>query len=106
MSAQNLSHQQLSMFIPAHEIAKMTLGDRRPGDMSNSVTLARKLAYTKKDWVGSTGIHESIKESGVQEPVKISHRDGYVPTLTDGHHRIASAMDINPKMLIPVENIG
>jgi len=101
----SVSYQQLSMYMPAHEIAKMTMGDRRPGDTGTASVLARKLAHAKKDWVGSSDLYESIKKSGVQEPVQIRH-GMYGSTLEDGHHRVAAAMDINPNMIIPITNVS
>jgi hypothetical protein len=46
-------------------------------------------------------LHQSIKEKGVQTPVEISY-SGDKELLTDGHHRVASAYDINPNMFVPV----
>jgi len=103
MSAQNLSHQQLAMFMPAHEIAKLRFSDRRHFNESNEDVLARKLESAKTNaWAASKGMYKSIKKIGVQEPVDIVHGGPMGAMLTDGHHRVASAMDINPKMLIPV----
>lgn len=103
MGARNVSSQQLAMFLPAHEIAKMPMTDAHRGE-SNQEVLARKLASAKADkWEPSKGMYESIKKIGVQEPVEIIHSDkGQM--LGEGHHRIASAMDVNPNMLIPVEH--
>jgi hypothetical protein len=62
------------------------------------------LKSAKEDnWPESKGMYESIKKIGVQEPVTIVHRKR-APVLWEGHHRIASAMDVNPNMLIPVEH--
>lgn len=103
MSARNLSHGQLAMFIPAHEISKMLLLDAHRGE-SNEEVFARKLASAKADkWEASKGMYESIKKSGVHTPVEIIHTDRG-PMLGEGHHRVASALDVNPNMLIPVEH--
>lgn len=101
MSAKNVSSQQLAMFLPAREIAKMPMSDAHRGE-SNQEVLARKLKSAKEDnWEDSKGMYESIKKIGVQQPVDILHGEKG-PTLWEGHHRVASAMDVNPNMLIPV----
>ena len=103
MSAKNVSHQQLAMFLPAREIAKMRMTDAHRGEPNEEV-LARKLKSAKEDkWEESKGMYKSIKKIGVQQPVEIIH-DPKGPMLGEGHHRIASAMDVNPNMLIPVEH--
>ena len=102
LSAQNLSHQQLAMFMPAHEIAKFPMLDAHRGE-SNTEVLARKLKSAKADtWEESKGMYKSIKKIGVQQPVDIIHDSKRGPMLGEGHHRIASAMDVNSNMLIPV----
>jgi hypothetical protein len=101
MSKRNLSYTQLAMFMPAHEIAKMAMTDAHRGETNDEV-LARKLKSAKEDkWEESKGMYESIKKIGVQQPVTIMHGKR-APVLHEGHHRIASAMDVNPNMLIPV----
>lgn len=103
MSARNVSSQQLAMFLPAHEIAKMPMLDAHRGE-NNEEVLARKLKSAKEDkWEPSKGMYESIKKIGVQQPVDIIHNEKDT-MLGEGHHRIASAMDVNPNMLIPVEH--
>jgi hypothetical protein len=98
----SLSHQQLAMFIPAKEIANYPMIDAHRGE-SNQEVLARKLASAKADkWEGSKGMYKSIKKIGVQNPVDIIHDPKRGPMLGEGHHRIASAMDANPNMLVPV----
>jgi hypothetical protein len=105
MSAQNLSYTQLAMYMPAHEIAKLPMTDAHKGE-SNKEVLARKLKSSKEDkWEDSKGMHESIKKIGVQQPVEIIHDAKKGPMLAEGHHRIASAMDTNPNMLVPVTHL-
>lgn len=101
--SRSVSSNQLAMFMPAHEIAKMKLGDTRKGE-TNEQVLARKLKSAKEDaWEGSKGMYESIKKIGVQEPVELVHskKESF---LGEGHHRLASAMDVNPNMLLPVSH--
>ena len=53
----------------------------------------------------STGLYDSIKNSGVLKPVYVSRNKHFGDgVLGDGHHRIAAAHDIDPNMLIPVEH--
>lgn len=60
--------------------------------------MAQKLRQSKKN-----GLYDSIKESGVKDPVTILTDPTGTTTVQDGHHRIASAMSINPNMNIPVK---
>ena len=51
------------------------------------------------------GLHESIKRAGVIQPVQLGHQGGNMPPrIMEGHHRIAAAADINPRMEVPVKN--
>ena len=61
--------------------------------------MAKKLRESKKD-----GLHDSIRESGVKNPVRITTNPLNSRTqLEDGHHRVASAMSIDPNMMIPIK---
>jgi hypothetical protein len=95
----------MAMYMPAHEIAKLPMTDTHRGETNKDV-LARKLKSAKADeWEESKGMYKSIKKIGVQEPVEIIHDPVRGPMLGEGHHRIASAMDVNPNMVVPVKNI-
>ena len=50
-------------------------------------------------------LHDSIKTHGVQDPINIEFfsRDHDDTVISDGHHRVASAFNINPDMIIPIE---
>lgn len=48
------------------------------------------------------GLYESIAAEGVREPVTVSTRLDY-KLLSEGHHRVFAANDINPEMMVPVE---
>jgi hypothetical protein len=50
---------------------------------------------------GEETLYNSVKKHGVKNPVEISY-SGDKEMLTDGHHRVAAAYDINPQMFIPV----
>lgn len=62
----------------------------------------RKLSESKR-----SGLYSNIKSRGVTEPVSLGqgrwgvYKRGVV---SDGHHRIAAAYDIDPNMLVPVEH--
>jgi ParB-like chromosome segregation protein Spo0J len=47
-------------------------------------------------------LYDSIKKHGVQRPVTVSRYSDGSYELSDGHHRVSSAMDIDPEMEIPV----
>lgn len=49
------------------------------------------------------GVADSVAQEGVREPVTVGmERDGSV-TMLDGHHRLATALAINPDMRVPVD---
>ena len=52
----------------------------------------------------ASGLYDSIKANGVSKPVYVSSNSRYSQAIPDGHHRIASAHDIDPTMLVPVEH--
>lgn len=53
---------------------------------------------------GEETLYDSIKAKGVLKPVNLTfaNDDDIKPTIDDGHHRVASAYDINPNMYVPV----
>ena len=55
-------------------------------------------------------LHDDIKESGqVKVPVKLTIEDtnlGTMQRIRQGHHRIASANDINPDMEVPIRYVS
>lgn len=104
--------KQLQMFDSAENLSKLKFGDTQPGETSADV-MARKLKESKVpegyNLPEADSLYDDIKNRGVHDPVWIVH--GNRPKtnepysdLAEGHHRIASAMDINPKMIIPVEH--
>ena len=112
MSASNLSNtqfEQLDMFKTAKELRGMTLADvqaniwRSGGGLDYKKTaktvMARKLRRAKQ-----TGLYDSIKTEGVKQPVIVEHHPVSGKKVIEGHHRIASAMAINPNMLLPVRH--
>ena len=108
---------QLDMYKTAKELRGYTLSDvevekdtlKKEGidheDMGidvDSHVMDRKLSASK-----AKGLHSNIKSMGVLYPVSLGqgnygeYKRGMV---ADGHHRIASAFNINPDMLVPVEH--
>lgn len=98
--------QQLDMFKPAFELRdgrQTTHLDRYPDEHHNSL-FDSKLRESENE-----GLVDSIRAHGVQEPVEVSHglHDPWVKkpgqqVLSNGHHRVAVAHHLDPKMLLPV----
>ena len=119
MSAQeHINHDQLRMFIPARELMDHAAGHTEGYDgnyltMRNSPKMyAWKLEESKHSgWNENRTndtLYENIKKEGVKSPVSLrlnslSNLPG--PQINDGHHRIASAHDIDPNMEIPVRYV-
>ena len=104
-SSAHLHPKLLAMFIPASELRQNIPNDYYPQseqDQSVEGMWERKLKETKSDDI-HPDLHGSIASEGVKRPVRIHVEDG---TILDGHHRIAAAADIDPKMEVPVRNIG
>ena len=93
----NVSHRQLALYMTAKELNNIPMGDA-PGYASHDQLVNEKLSESKRE-----GLYDSIKHEGVQDPVHV-HNDDEGQYLWDGHHRVVSAHDINPSMLIPVEH--
>jgi len=92
-----VSHQQLAMFMPAHELNKMPMMDA-PNYSSRKDMITSKLRDN-----AVTGLQKSIQNEGVQKPVEVYHDDSG-RYLQNGHHRVIGANKVNPNMLIPVEH--
>ena len=96
------------MFRPAREFRNTSnidvefehMGD--PSRNKNEIKkehAAHKVAAAKK-----SGLYDSIKDTGVQKPVFLSHSKRFGEMVSDGGHRVAAALDINPSMIVPVEH--
>ena len=134
MSSSDALHpQQLQMFMPARELKDSVyppdVNQEKYYGNNQKQMWADKLAETKAtmpsdaelERIGSTatsiwdvvdaiphgaGLHEKIKASGVQTPITLINRDDKEPILFEGHHRVAAAADIDPKMEVPVEHLS
>lgn len=52
---------------------------------------------------GKRSLYQSVKEEGVQIPVTLGYdKRTDQSTISDGHHRIASANDVDENMYVPV----
>lgn len=63
----------------------------------------RSLRPEERGVVNST--YESIQQHGVRNPVMVEQRDNGSYMLHHGHHRVYSAADIDPDMLVPLVHI-
>ena len=112
-----LSHEQLAMFMPAHQIKEMTgkkSPDRKhyylPGSHMANYGLSDARESVDDMWerkakeAKTRRITSSIKKKGVQKPVKMMPYMGS-HILLDGHHRVAAAASLDPNYLVPVEHI-
>ena len=101
-----LSHQQLAMYMTADELRKVAHNSY--GKEGAERILKEKLSEAKNEtdegW--GHGLYEDIKHSGeIYEPVILRHSRGEEhPDIFEGHHRIAVANALNPKMIVPVEH--
>jgi len=98
----HINPNQLKLFMTAQEL--MDHFEPNPGDVEDHASpqamWKAKLTESKE-----SELHEDIKNIGVRTPITVtdSPRDGSIkPVIRGGHHRLAAAMDINPKMEIPI----
>ena len=112
-ASDNLSAEQLSMFMPAKQLRGMHLSDAHvwllnhglsSADESNVRRSRKNVMQRKRRQAKKSGLYDSIKAEGVKEPVEIGDTlyTGE-QQLINGHHRVAAAMSIDPNMLIPVK---
>jgi hypothetical protein len=107
---------QLDMWKTAKELRNAPLIDveatkiwRKDEGISHE-DMDKEVMGQKLDESRASGLYNSIKASGVTHPVYLSDRGRFASAdlgpgfaVSDGHHRIASAHDIDPNMLVPVE---
>jgi hypothetical protein len=113
-----LQGKQLSMFLPAKVLRGMRphMGDieaeteawddyKEPGVSGPGMRKKKRFMWqVKLDESNYDNLYDSIASEGVQTPVPIEHYGKNKTRLAGGHHRVASAYDINPDMEIPVEH--
>jgi hypothetical protein len=105
--------EQLDMFKPAKELRGMKLADAQvwlenhglsSADEGNVRRSRKNVMQRKRREAKKSGLHDSIKEQGVREPVELYRDFRGQHELVNGHHRVAAAMSIDPNMLIPVNH--
>ncbi len=131
-SSDRLNPQQLQMFMPARELHNLIVDyPDDPGEdviqRSLIESRVRRISPGQSENLGvkeGSTIYESIHDEGVKEPVELlftnwqgdiwveghhwpaenleAARRDRRPILVEGHHRVASAMDIDPTMEVPV----
>jgi hypothetical protein len=116
MAAQEHLSGQLSMFVPARELMGYTAGHTEGyGDkylfLSESPGLIKEKLQESKSGSssgsylpkkkGQESLYDSIKKEGVKSPISLRVRKNGVQ-ISDGHHRVVAAHDINPDMEVPV----
>lgn len=126
MSASDHLHPyQMKLFMQAHELMNMPSSDTRDFVplSKDARTYNRKLEQSKTSMgthylrgkngvltkiVDEEPLHDSIRKNGVVQPITMKSFPNDANTkwqelLIDGHHRVASAHDINPNIYIPLE---
>jgi hypothetical protein len=100
--------EQLDMVRPAREFGRTSNIDvefEHMGEPSrNKNEIKKEHAGHKVAAAKKSGLYDSIKDTGVQTPVFLSHSKKFGEMVSDGGHRVAAASDINPSMLLPVEH--
>jgi hypothetical protein len=113
-----INPDQLTMFERAGDLANPDLTHHQ--DMRTHEYFEgfrdRKLDESRQDYADDgteRSLYKSVQEEGIREPVALVHSDdmygsplykGMPPkVLIDGHHRVFSQADIDPKKFVPVE---
>jgi hypothetical protein len=124
MSAENLSNaqwEQLPMYMKAGEIKSIVNTSADPGGRYMDHLWDYKLKEAKTGAIRNAryrptrarkgaSLYDSIKREGVRKPVELIRNfdaSRYSPAgyqLSEGHHRVAAAADIDPNMLVPVKH--
>ena len=118
MAKKHLQGQQLSMFLPAKVLRGMRphIGDiemeteawsdyQEPGEAGPGMRNKKRFMWqVKLDESRDDDLYGSVASEGVHTPVTIQHYGKNKTRIAGGHHRIASAYDINPNMEVPVEH--
>jgi len=115
---EHLQGKQLSMFLPAkvlrgmrphmEDIDSETEGwddYKEPGVAGPGMRNKKRFMWqVKLDESSDDNLYDSIAFEGVHTPILIQHYGKNKTRLAEGHHRVASAYDINPDMEVPVEH--
>jgi len=90
------------MFMPAHKLAEMKMGDAGPREPTAHV-FERKMDELEGNRGEYKGMKADLDKKGITTPLKIWHGEEG-SKLMDGHHRLAHAMSKNPNTEIPIEH--
>ena len=127
-SSDRLNPMQLAMFMPVGELKDSVYppdvnqekyyGNNRKQMWADKLAEAKTPLPKPSGWMDQrlqhmilgvphgAGLHESIQAEGVQTPIPLIDRDDEEPILFEGHHRVAAAADIDPKMEVPIEHLS
>jgi hypothetical protein len=83
------------------------LYEAKRGSESNTNDVVESIV--KQGWERVPTLEESVRKEGVRTPIFLqefskTRTDDSKPEVRNGHHRVAIASEINPKMLLPVEH--
>jgi len=103
---EHLQGEQLAMFMPARTLINYV---SQESDENLPYSKDTELHDHKMRESKGSGLLEEIRERGVEKPIEVfvDNPNKAFQTnhqITDGHHRIASANNINPNMEIPVKH--
>jgi hypothetical protein len=111
----HVNPQQLKLFYTAGELMNMEAGDSEDAGSLSSDTELRDVKLTESltdkhrvfddpayDKATGESLYESIQKHGVKKPVTIGIDDNGT-WVSNGHHRIVSANQVNPDMYVPHE---
>ena len=101
-----VSHEQLAMYMTAPEIkeryrafpadVRQAGGEDNMWENKRNVAMTGKPSNSRAEATGET-LAQNIKREGIKQPV-ILGKDN----ILSGHHRVAAAEAVDPKMPIPV----
>lgn len=94
-------YRQLPLFVQAGELHSEAFNKGDHDEELDGVT-HDEFMENKLSEATHNGMVKNIQKQGVQSPVKV---DWDKDTVIDGHHRIASANSIDPKMWLPVQSV-
>lgn len=112
-ASEHLQPLQLQMFMPAGKVKALDkpldAQGQDPEPMWRGKLREASRPGTANDaWGYGAGpsMVDSIRQSGVREPVNLFHNPDRPPYLTQGHHRVAVADYVDPTMEIPIRHVG
>ena len=86
---------QLPMFVEAQALRSSITGTMDYSFDDPDDVMARKLVESKRKKGHGAGVHASVAEHGVLNPVQLVHGTGGRTIMGHGHHRVAAADEIS-----------